>query len=116
MERYTYFEGGKWRIRVGDTEHSGPWVDRLVAYEDTGLEPEGIKRAFNEAAVMKLAAQALGTTPKRLRELVKAQDKGRVLPDKSMWTTTCDGRKLVLVMDVRAAQDGEAALGGCGDG
>lgn len=43
MERYTYFEDGKWRVRVGETEHSGPWVDRLAAYEDTGLEPEEIK-------------------------------------------------------------------------
>ncbi len=42
MERYTYFEGGKWRLCAGDTEHSGPWVDRLAAYEDTGLEPEDV--------------------------------------------------------------------------
>ena len=39
MERMTYFEVGKWRVRIGDTEYSGPWVDRLAAYEDTGLEP-----------------------------------------------------------------------------
>ena len=47
-------------------------VDRLAAYEDTGLEPEDIKRAFNEAAVLKLAGQALGITPDRLRELAQA--------------------------------------------
>ena len=46
--------------------------DRLAAYEDTGLEPEDIKRAFNEAAVLKLAGQALGITPDRLRELAQA--------------------------------------------
>ena len=40
MERYTYFDGGKWRIKIGDTEYSGDWVDRLAAYEETGLEPE----------------------------------------------------------------------------
>ena len=79
MERYTYFDGGKWRLRAGDTEYSGPWVDRLAAYEDTGLEPEDFKKAFNEDAVVKLAAQALGTTPYRLRELVKAQHEGLVV-------------------------------------
>lgn len=52
---------------------------RLAAYEDTGLEPEEIKKVFNEDAVVKLAAQALGTTPDCLRELVKARDEGRVV-------------------------------------
>lgn len=34
MKRLTYFDGGKWRLKIGDTEHSGQWVDRLAAYED----------------------------------------------------------------------------------
>ena len=42
MERYTYFDGGKWRMRVGDAEYSGKETDRLAAYEDSGLEPEEI--------------------------------------------------------------------------
>lgn len=42
MEKYTYFDGGKWRLKIGDTEYSGEAVDRLAAYEDTGLEPEEI--------------------------------------------------------------------------
>lgn len=46
--------------------------DRLAAYEDTGLEPEDLKRAVNEDAVLKLAGQALGITPDRLRELAQA--------------------------------------------
>lgn len=49
MERHTYFEGGKWRLRVGDTEYSGPLVDRLAAYEDTGLTPEEIEQLKGEA-------------------------------------------------------------------
>lgn len=40
MERLTYFDGGKWRLKIGDTEYSGEVVDRLAAYEDTVLEPE----------------------------------------------------------------------------
>lgn len=63
MERYTYFDGGKWRIKIGDTEYSGDWVDRLAAYEETGPEPEDMKRAFNEDAILKLAGQALGMSP-----------------------------------------------------
>lgn len=50
---------------------------RLAAYEDTGLEPEDLKRAFNEDDVLKLAGQALGITPERLRELVQADKEGR---------------------------------------
>lgn len=49
MERYTYFDGGKWRLKIGDTEYSGDWVDRLAAYEDTGLEPEELEENQNEA-------------------------------------------------------------------
>lgn len=42
MKRLTYFDGGKWRLKIGDMEYSGKAVDRLAAYEDTGLEPEEI--------------------------------------------------------------------------
>ena len=57
---------------------------RLAAYEDTGLEPEDLKKAFNETAILKLAAQALSTTPDHLRDLLQAEQDGRmvVLPCK----------------------------------
>lgn len=56
----------------------------LQAYKDTGLEPEDFKRAFHEDAVLKLAGQALGIAPDRLRELAQADRDGRcvVLPAK----------------------------------
>ena len=62
----------------------GKDIDRLAAYEETGLEPEEIKRAFNEDAVLKLAGQVLGIEPDRLRELAQADREGRcvVLPAK----------------------------------
>lgn len=72
MERYTYFDGGKWRLKIGDTEYSGDWVNRLAAYEETRLEPEDMKKVFNEDATLKLAGQILGVTPGRLRELAQA--------------------------------------------
>ena len=52
-------------------------VDRLAAYEDTGLEPDDLKRVFNEDAVLNLAGQALGIPPDRLRELAQADREER---------------------------------------
>lgn len=59
--------------------------ERLKKYEDTGLEPEDLKKAFNETAILKLAAQALSTTPDHLRDLLQAEQDGRlvVLPCKA---------------------------------
>ena len=53
-------------------------LDRLVAYEDTGLTPEEIKAPFTEDTMINLAAQALGVEPSRLRELAEADKDGRV--------------------------------------
>lgn len=54
-------------------------VKRLGHYEDTGLEPEDLKKAFNETAILKLAAQALSTTPDHLRDLLQAEQDGRLV-------------------------------------
>jgi len=79
MERYTYFDSGKFRLKIDDTEYSGDWVDRLAAYEETGLDPEDMKKAFNEDATLKLAGQILGVTPGRIRELAQAEKEGRLV-------------------------------------
>lgn len=55
----------------------GDDVDRLAAYENTGMEPEDFKRAFTEDALLKLTGQLLGVTPDRLRELAQADKEGR---------------------------------------
>lgn len=47
-------------------------ANKCQAYEDTGLEPEEVKRVFNEETVLKVAGQLLGITPDRLRELAQA--------------------------------------------
>lgn len=52
-------------------------ANKCQAYEDTGLEPEEIKRVFNEETVLKVAGQLLGITPDRLRELAQADREGR---------------------------------------
>lgn len=60
-------------------EHAMEIYWRLKAYEDTGVTPEEIKSAFTTDALINLAAQALGTTPERLRELAAADKDGRVV-------------------------------------
>ena len=52
-------------------------IERLTA-ENADLRKE-IKSAFTPDASIKLAAQALGTTPERLRELAAADKEGRVV-------------------------------------
>ena len=85
MDRLTYWcdnghGGGKWFVAIDAEggEDSGPHVDRLAAYEETGLEPEDFKRAFSEDTILKLAGQALGITPDRLRELAQADKGGKI--------------------------------------
>ena len=64
MERLTYFDGGKWRLKIGDTEYSGEAVDRLAAYEDTGLEPEEI------TAIIGLASENCAKTADKIDQLL----------------------------------------------
>ena len=103
MERYTYFDGGKWRLKIGDTEYSGKAVDRLAACEDTGLEPDTISK------IRDIVLDISGDLD-RLRELAQADKENRVLPEGSGWFVTCSGKKLTVVMDIEAAlrrkQDG----------
>ena len=101
MKRLTYFDGGKWRLKIGDTEYSGEAVDRLAAYEETDLEPEEVEQIKKAAAYMMFEDVAhfvrytlsnfdelqkykeLGDY-NRLRELKQADDEGLcvVLPCK----------------------------------
>ena len=101
MERLTVFDGEFWVHKnfppVGE-DTIDEFIDcvkelaaRLAAYEDTGLEPDDIKRVFNEDAVLNLAGQALGITPDRLRELAQADREGRcvmlpVKPGTPVWS------------------------------
>lgn len=83
MERLTYWcdnghGDGKWFVAIDAEggEDYGPHVDRLAAYEETGLEPEDFKQTFSEDTILKLAGQALGITPDRLRELAQTDKDG----------------------------------------
>lgn len=79
MERLTYFKDGYWRVNFSGVQYQADFVDRLAAYEDTGLTPEEIKAPFTEDTMINLAAQALGVEPSRLRELAEAGKDGRVI-------------------------------------
>ena len=82
MERCTI------RLKTGEARCSqldgNVVVERLAAYEDTGLTPEEIKAQFTENTMINLAAQALGVEPRRLREIAEAEKDRRlvVLPCK----------------------------------
>lgn len=77
MERLTYFENGHWRLKINGVVYSEwDFVDRLAAYEDTGLTPDEI---------LELKALLHGCESKhserwnRLQELEAADKGGRVI-------------------------------------
>ena len=104
MERCTI------RLKTGEARCSqldgNVVVERLAAYEDTGLTPEKIKAPFTENTMINLEAQALGVEPSRLRELAEADKDGRcvVLPCKvgdTVWRIVRDGEPHITRDEVR---------------
>ena len=95
MERLTYWcdnghGGGKWFVAIDaeGREDYGPHVDRLAAYEGTGLEPEEIELMEKQRD---LYVDACGGLPlRRIRELVQADKEER-----------CDEPKRITVDDVK---------------
>lgn len=119
MERYTekHYDGNGYylicsgnceTLNCGDCGILDKIVDRLAAYEDTGLEPGEIEQLKGEVFGLRLDKQeleqyrALGPID-RLRELDQAHKENRVLPEGSGWFVTCSGKKLTVVMDIEAA-------------
>lgn len=81
MERLTYFKDGYWRVNFSGVQYQADFVDRLAAYEDTGLYPESV-----EALKLSMMGKAIseitefdGLPIDRLRELAKADKDGRVV-------------------------------------
>lgn len=116
MERLTYWcddgQGdGEWRVNANRREESGPHVDRLAAYEDTGLEPEKVEQIKKAAVHMMFEDvahfvryalinfdelqkyKALGDY-NRLRELAKADKEWRCVVLKT------DKKELDIAFDV----------------
>lgn len=113
MERYTYFDSGKFRLKIGDTEYSGDWVDRLAAYEETGLEPEEIMEAVKlfSGTNVDVPKEIIGWVKRatwhckrlaeltrlvsfdRLRQLAEAEKEGRLVVLQNVKYTDSDGEK-----------------------
>lgn len=81
MERMTYFENGEWRMDFNGCQYQANFVDRLAAYEDTGLTPE---QCENAKTIIESAFSDDTSMAERIRELLKADKDGRlvVLPCK----------------------------------
>lgn len=126
MERLTYWcdnghGGGKWFVAIDAEggEDYGPHVDRLAAYEETGLEPGEIEQLKGEAFGLRVDKQeleqyrALGPID-RLRELAQADREGRcvVLPAKPdqiiyQWRKGDDCLSVSRLDGVQVNADGE---------
>lgn len=86
MERLTYWcddgmGGGEYRANENGSEYSGPSIDRLAAYEDTGLEPAEIEIA-NKVIVSAFNLVAKSGTDmliERLKEIICAEAENRLL-------------------------------------
>ena len=96
MERLTYRD----KDGMAMMKERGGWksggIDRLAAYEDSGLEPQDIISAVDMAkiacALHELNAyKDLGPID-HIRDLIKAEQDGRlvVLPSKTVWELTMD--------------------------
>lgn len=96
MERLTYFENGHWRLNFDGCQYNARFVDRLAAYEDTGLEPDEIKylklMAMGQADAEN--SEFAGVPIERLKELALADKHGcvMVLPCKVGDTVWVAGR------------------------
>lgn len=77
IERLTYFDSGKWRMRIGDTEYSGKAVDRLAAYEETHMMPSDVTSMRMDMAI--IAALFNGVDVDRMKELAEADKNGCVI-------------------------------------
>lgn len=77
MERLTYFENGHWRLDFNGCQYRADFVDRLAAYEDTGLTPGGIK-SMQEEHFSGLEMAKLHSALMELKKYQEADKEGRV--------------------------------------
>ena len=139
MERLTYWcdnghGGGKWFVAIDAEggEDYGPHVDRLAAYEETGLEPGEIEQLKGEVFGLRLDKQeleqyrALGPID-RLRELKQADDEGRCVvtelaPGDEVWVVERDEdgnpddfSGYIFITSVRGIAIVSPSINGCAD-
>ena len=82
MERLTYFKDGYWRVNFSGVQYQADFVDRLAAYEDTGLTPKEVTalgELFDYALKESKTLTEQLTLLHHIRELAEADRDGRVL-------------------------------------
>lgn len=112
MERLTYFENGHWRLNFDGCQYSARFVDRLAAYENTGLMPGEVAelQALLQGCESKKSAEWV-----RLQELAEADKDGRVmvLPCKvgdTVWYVTTAGILRFAITNFVKNCDGDYAV------
>ena len=81
MERLTKWNELSHKVNFSGVQYQADFVDRLAAYEDTGLEPEAVETVkLALAAKHMVDLETLNNTPiSRLVELAEADKEGRVV-------------------------------------
>ena len=103
MERLTFFKDGYWRLNFSGVQYQADFVDRLAAYEDTGLTPEQVE---NAKTIIESAFAEDTSKAERIRKLLAADKDGRVvvLPCKvgdTVWRIVRDGEPHITRDEVR---------------
>ena len=103
MERLTYFKDGYWRVNFSGVQYQADFVDRLAAYEDTGLSPEKVSWMKE---VVEAAFDNDTSRIERAHNLHVADKEGRVvvLPCKvgdTVWRIVRDGEPHITRDEVR---------------
>lgn len=102
-------------LRYEDPETRKKILNRLAAYEDTGLEPEEISDAVTAAKLMARSkiVSCFGMDADHVRELVKAEQDGRlvVLPCKSGDKVRVDARTWGNTWNYKTVDGGKYLLG-----
>ena len=103
MERLTYFKDGYWRVNFSGVQYQADFVDRLAAYEDTGMTPEQVE---NAKTIIESAFEEDTSKAERIRKLLAADKDGRVgvLPCKggdTVWRIVRDGEPHITRDEVR---------------
>lgn len=112
MERLTYFKNGHWRLNFDGRQYNARFVDRLAAYENTGLMPGEVTelQALLQGCESKKSAEWV-----RLQELAEADKERRVmvLPCKvgdAVWCVTRAGIKELAITSFEKNRYGDYAV------
>lgn len=79
MERLTEYRSDISRMACRDGVSTRSLIDRLAAYEDTGLEPVEIMDAKSGKLILHPIETAFGVPIERIRELAEAEQDGRLV-------------------------------------